>query len=651
MEGNADSMKRIIFTLLLSVQLFAQEDFNDLRKEPVRDLMGVTSTGLSLDTARVVSWGNAFLSTWDAINTISYQTSPDTPLDSLIAEIDTAHAKIIIGHNKSFAASARDTIPENIYIDARKGGIITVTKLLTVEGGFSPSRYQTIGGNIDSIRFEKGSIEYVTPEMFGGTHARHIQAAVNSLNFDGNVVFGPGVYTFDNSVTIPKGINLIGTIVPNSDPTIPPDGTTFYRVSDNKMLVSVGSHRTTGRTGSNHIKGIHFLDSTNVGTESWVYTKYSDSILLENCLFSGLEDNTTTGIVIEATESWDWRINNCIFKNAGYTGYPIIKINNGADDSSNDWQFFQTRFQEPRGKSILFNSDDGGSRNSRFWFTQCKWEGLHATPTGSNFIDGEASDVFIFQSQFAWCADTAISIVEGSTRWRITDNMFFNNEAYDIYIDSLANRVTIRGNEFSGGSFKNVSHHINLNGTKTGILHNIEYTDTTLYSTTKVLGQYDQSNRIWNNMSYGEVQDSIFWEWRFKNGAVKRSNGYLGIGTVTPTYNIDVINDNAPKIVVRNNTANTSSAGLYLTEDGGSGFGHSFDGTTNTYSFKSGTSIASYTDVFTVNRDTQIPVFKHGTEISEGSGTVTFRLQVINNDSLCVVEFLSGTAVDTLKIK
>lgn len=396
--------------------------------------------------------------------------------------------------------------------------------------------YQIFFQNLGNVTILRGNSNVNRSCYWGGDSSNAINRAAAAMDYDGDILLSSGDYVIDQAIVLPKGVNLRGTITPTSDPTNVPDGTKFIRSANVNMIYSVGSNRVSDRVGANSISGIYFIDGSNIGSASWFYAKYSDSIILEDCLFAGLFGNTTTGHTIEAIECWDWRLDNNIFKYTGMSSLSkaTIQISNGPDDSSNDWQIFNCRFQEAKGLSVYFNSSDGGSRNSRFWFDQCKWESYHSSLTGGPHISGEASDVFIDQAQFSWCAGNSISIDPSSTRWRIISSMFANNAGYDIHIDSLANRNTIAFNSYAGGSIKAVNHHINLNGTKNVIIANAEYNDTLLVGTTRTSGKYDLSNKIFGSIQYSTDADSITWDIVYKSADKSifssQPNQSVGIG-------------------------------------------------------------------------------------------------------------------------
>ena len=271
-----------------------------------------------------------------------------------------------------------------------------------------------------------------------------IQAAIDyaesnnlTVNFDG------ATYAIGSAISLKNGVSLIGTHMPSADPTVVGVGTTFLRIANIDMLSAVGTNRTTNRIGHNRIQGIQFKDGANIGTATWTNFKYADSVVWQDVTFFQPDSNTTIGTCITAEESWDWRLNNVIWKHCGDssgTKYPI-RIYNGADDSSNDWTFHQCRWQESKGNNIFFDSTGAGNTNAFFWFSQCKFEDT-GNASLTNF-KGEVNKLFVSQTQFAGCGESQIVMPSTSRDWHFNECLFANGGGTPTQM------VTVTGSQIS----------------------------------------------------------------------------------------------------------------------------------------------------------------------------------------------------------
>ena len=93
-----------------------------------------------------------------------------TSFSSLAAAIDTAAADtalVIVASRQTITASARDTLPSTAALYVRQGGRISVTRKFTIEGAFFAGPYQVFEGNLDSVEFRGGSVDFIMPEWFG----------------------------------------------------------------------------------------------------------------------------------------------------------------------------------------------------------------------------------------------------------------------------------------------------------------------------------------------------------------------------------------------------------------------------------------------------------------------------------------------------
>ena len=271
-----------------------------------------------------------------------------------------------------------------------------------------------------------------------------IQAAIDyaesnnlTVNFDG------ATYAIGSAISLKNGVSLIGTHMPSADPTVVGVGTTFLRIANIDMLSAVGTNRTTNRIGHNRIQGIQFKDGANIGTTTWTNFKYADSVAWQDVTFFQPDSNTTIGTCITAEESWDWRLNNVIWKHCGDssgTKYPI-RIYNGADDSSNDWTFHQCRWQESKGNNIFFDSTGAGNTNAFFWFSKCKFEDT-GNASLTNF-KGEVNKLFVSQTQFAGCGESQIVMPSTSRDWHFNECLFANGGGTPTQM------ITVTGSQIS----------------------------------------------------------------------------------------------------------------------------------------------------------------------------------------------------------
>ena len=99
--------------------------------------------------------------------------------------------------NKSFAVSARDTIPEGILLTMLPNAGLTITRKVTVKARIDAGSYPIFFGNLDSVEITG---QPVNSQWFGKTAVK-MKSAINSL-YTGTVVIPAGLYNLSAADTL-----------------------------------------------------------------------------------------------------------------------------------------------------------------------------------------------------------------------------------------------------------------------------------------------------------------------------------------------------------------------------------------------------------------------------------------------------------------
>jgi len=161
------SILTILFVLIAS-QGFGQTYLKNLWSKSVGDLTNTTDLSTVLDSSFFATrWSTYVYNLTAAMKQRGYSADD---FASLAACIDTAAADtalVIVASRQTITASARDTLPTTTAMYVRQGGRINVTRKFTIEGAFFAGPYQVFEGNLDSVEFAPGSIDFVLPQWFG----------------------------------------------------------------------------------------------------------------------------------------------------------------------------------------------------------------------------------------------------------------------------------------------------------------------------------------------------------------------------------------------------------------------------------------------------------------------------------------------------
>ena len=148
---------------------------------------------------------------------VGYNAEDTTSLAVAIDAAAADTAAVIVSSAQSITQTARDTLPTTAQLIVRRGGQINVTKKFTIEGNFWAGPYQVFYGNLDSVEFRPGSVDFIRPEWFGATPAltdssddyAALQAAINVAEasmeqnkYDLSVYLADGVFHLSDTLLI-----------------------------------------------------------------------------------------------------------------------------------------------------------------------------------------------------------------------------------------------------------------------------------------------------------------------------------------------------------------------------------------------------------------------------------------------------------------
>lgn len=203
-------MKRtILFLLFLPAILTAQEDWNDFRLKPSREII---SQSTRFDTSYLAIYiGGNFVNVINGIDGLGWQTSPDMTLSALIDSIGTDTATVTINWRIPFGVTNRDTIPSNITLNFLGNGGLTIDRFTTIYGSIIAGEYQRIFyGSTDSLDIK----QKVNGLWFGKTLSA-FNYAIRSIVDSGTVYIPAGHYDmvdelWHNNIVIKSGVSFEG---------------------------------------------------------------------------------------------------------------------------------------------------------------------------------------------------------------------------------------------------------------------------------------------------------------------------------------------------------------------------------------------------------------------------------------------------------
>ncbi len=164
---------------------------------------------------------------YDLYKQLKNNTLVYSDISEALTQVGSDSAFLEVTTRVNFTQSARDTLPATAQLIVKNGGRIVVGNKLTVSGSFAdPGAVTVFEGNIDSVEFVPGSVDYVRPEWFGAMRNDGVddvaafRAAVNvveSSSLGENqpiLVVGDGIWHFSDSLKISShGIRFSGNSI------------------------------------------------------------------------------------------------------------------------------------------------------------------------------------------------------------------------------------------------------------------------------------------------------------------------------------------------------------------------------------------------------------------------------------------------------
>ncbi len=321
---------------------------------------------------------------------------------SVEAAIDTAVARgghtLDLTQKFAIAAAARDTIPAAVTIRPVRGGGLQVTRKLRIEAAVvDPGPTQWIFGNIDSLEFAPGSVDYVRPEWFGGANSASIQKAVNVLGNKGIVRLQGRDYTIDSTIRLSASQDSI-SIVGDKFSTV------LKRTVNDTVFALYGTSRTT-RIEQIFMSGVQFEGDLS-HTEPYIYGSY-----FGKSKFSDLHFVDVKGPAFYMVQPWDVLLENSRFDGCGSDGDSTkagLTIRSGLEDVANNVRLYDVTFEAPYGGHVAILGEHTSVDHS-FYFVQCKFHGWSTSssratnqPTSPHFYADSVQGIQFVQSRWVW---------------------------------------------------------------------------------------------------------------------------------------------------------------------------------------------------------------------------------------------------------
>ena len=231
--------------------------------------------------------------------------SPDDVggLQAAYEKANTDTAVVVIASRQSITTLARDTVEANAIL-APRGGVVNVGYKWRIEGKvIDPGPVQWLDGNIDSVEFAPGSVDYIRPEWFGaaGDSSENDYPAFKALvsarsgtNIpiylsDSHYLIGTRLSLESNTVIY--GVGKFSTLDFIDDGSANPPN--LHLAGVNNIVIKnlrIKQSNATSRTGT---KGLIDIDSTtnvlvkNVifdrSSSTALWTRASSNIHIEEC--------------------------------------------------------------------------------------------------------------------------------------------------------------------------------------------------------------------------------------------------------------------------------------------------------------------------------------------------------------------------------
>ncbi len=325
--------------------------------------------------------------------------SPDDVggLQAAYEKANTDTAVVVIASRQSITTLARDTVEANAIL-APRGGVVNVGYKWRIEGKvIDPGPIQWIAGNVDSVEFVPGSVDYVRPEWFGGANSASIQKAVNSLGNKGVVRLQGKDYTIDSTIRFSASQDSISIIGDKFN-------TVLKRTVDDTVFALYGTDKTT-RVEQIFIAGIQFEGDLS-HTQPYIYASY-----FGKSRFSDLHFIDVKGPAFYMVQPWDILLEKSRFDGCGSDGDSTkagLTIRSGAGDVSNNVRIYDVTFEAPYGGHVSILGEHT-SVDHDFYFTQCKFHGWPTSsarasnqPTSPHFYADSVQGIYFNQSRWVW---------------------------------------------------------------------------------------------------------------------------------------------------------------------------------------------------------------------------------------------------------
>ena len=150
--------------------------------------------------------------------------------ESTVSAIGSSNGIVVVVDSQAVSQVSQYTVPSNVSVVVRDGGFLYVGKKFTINGKFYAGLAQCFKGNIDSVEFASGSVDYVRPEWFAG---------LPDVYADGATKPSPGATDFTNALRVcvkQSGMRILF-------------GTGTYVVSDSIAIKVYDSSVDSGTTG------------------------------------------------------------------------------------------------------------------------------------------------------------------------------------------------------------------------------------------------------------------------------------------------------------------------------------------------------------------------------------------------------------------
>jgi hypothetical protein len=508
-----------------------------------------------------------------------------------IAELQAAIGGAVISVNGLVGTVVLDTddiqelaTPTNKYFtDARARGAIS----LTVTGNSGASTYSSGTGVLNVPTYTLAGLGGITATFLSGGAGISYNSGTGVISYSGTVytdasiraLFSGGTGITYNSST--GAISYSGTVYTDSSvralismTTTGDSGASTYNNTTgvinvpNYTLAGLGGISLTSLSGGT---GITYNNTT--GAISYSGTVYTDaSVRALISVTSPISYNNTTGVISisQASTSVSGFLSNTDWNTFNNKQGTITLTTTG---TSGNATFSSNTLNIPNYGSALsgYLPLTGGTLTGALGGTSATFSGLVTLNSNEPLIlnrtnNTSTSNAIRFQTG-------------GTTQWYVgsdsylqsgTENFGFYNGAYRLIITPAGNLGLGVTPSAWGTSFKAIQFG------QTGILssglgasnfgHNYYYDGTNpIYLTTSNASLYQQGTgqHNWYTAPSGTVGTTV----TFTQVMTLNTSGYLGVGTTTPSYLLDV-NGNGGNAYIRANTSGSSNYSTLLLQNG-----------------------------------------------------------------------------------